>query len=103
MFGAALSELFAKLAKDRYTVQAAPGVFDDNVRLIIKMLDVCQSSLSFFGNEHGGLFIATLTQLIEKSKCPNLCCYMLAMARDWTLHRRESYTSSPSIEDEVDG
>lgn len=91
MFSAALSKLFAKLAKDHYTVQAAPGVFENNVRLIIMILDICQSSLSFLGNEHRRFFIVTLTQLIEKSKSANLCRYMLDTARDWALHRREPY------------
>lgn len=81
MFSAALSKLFAKLAKDYIAIRAAHGVCENNVHLIMMVLDICQSSLSFLGNEHRRFFIVTLTQLTEKSKSLNLCRYMLDMVR----------------------
>ena len=89
-FGASLMKLLSKLAKEHLQAQAPSNNYDHNTRLVTSILDICQLSASFLGDQRRWL-ILTLMTLVEKSKSLSLCKYMLDIARDWALHRREPY------------
>jgi len=89
-FSAPLMKLLNKLVKDHIQVQSATAGFESGVRLLTAILEICQISMSFLGDQRKYL-LAMLSQLIEKSKSASLCRFVLEMARDWALHRRESY------------
>ncbi|KAH9045426.1 hypothetical protein EDB85DRAFT_2130014 [Lactarius pseudohatsudake] len=89
-FGAPLMKLLNKLTKEHIQVQSATPGFESGVRLLTAILEICQISVSFLGDQRKYL-LAMLSQLIEKSKSASLCRFVLEMARDWALHRRESY------------
>jgi transformation/transcription domain-associated protein len=89
-FSALLVKLLNKLTKEHIQAQSASPGFESGVRFLTSILEICQVSVSFLGEQRKYL-LATLLQLIEKSKSASLCRCVLDIARDWALHRRESY------------
>jgi transformation/transcription domain-associated protein len=89
-FGTPFIKLLNKLTKEHIQVQSTTQNLESGVRLLTSILDISQISVSFLGEQRKYL-LATLFQLIEKSKSATLCRCMLDIARDWALHRQESY------------
>jgi transformation/transcription domain-associated protein len=89
-FSAPLMKLLSKLTKEHTQVQSATQGFESGVRLLTSILEISQISVSFLGEQRKYL-LATLFQLIEKSKSASLCRCVLDITRDWALHRQESY------------
>jgi len=91
-FSVPLMKLLNKLTKEHIhiQVQSATQGFETGVRLLTSILEISQTSVSFFGEQRKYL-LGALFQLIEKSKSASLCRFVLEIARDWALHRQESY------------
>ncbi|TFY70158.1 hypothetical protein EVG20_g2846 [Dentipellis fragilis] len=89
-FSAPLIKLLSKLGKEHVQAQTASSGFESSVRLLISILDICQVSAAFLGEQRRWL-ILTLATLVEKSKSLSLCRYLLDIARDWALHKRDPY------------
>ncbi|KAI0284236.1 FAT domain-containing protein [Russula aff. rugulosa BPL654] len=89
-FSLSLMKLLGKLTKEHIQVQTATQGFESGVRYLTSMLDISHISVSYLG-EQRKVLLATLIQLIEKSKSASLCRCVLDIARDWALHRQESY------------
>jgi transformation/transcription domain-associated protein len=89
-FSSSLMKLLGKLTKEHIQVQTATQGFESGVRLLTSMLEISHISVSYLG-EQRKVLLATLIQLIEKSKSASLCRCVLDIARDWALHRQESY------------
>ncbi|EGO01921.1 hypothetical protein SERLA73DRAFT_166433 [Serpula lacrymans var. lacrymans S7.3] len=89
-FSSPLMKLLSKLAKEH--VLSTPGAngLENGVRLMISILEICQLSVAYFGEARRWL-LSTLVVLVEKSKSPSLCRFILGLARDWALHRHDAY------------
>ncbi|KAF7301711.1 hypothetical protein MIND_00736700 [Mycena indigotica] len=89
-YSANLMKLLGKLAKEH--VNSTPGTngFDNSVRLLLTILDICQSSVAFLADQRRG-FLSTLVVLVEKSKSAPICTYILDLAKTWALVRLEAY------------
>lgn len=90
VFGAPLVRLLGKLTREH--VQSPPNSngYEAGVQLIIVILEICEMSVIFLGEQRKGLLTAVLV-LIEKSKSNSLCQEMLKIARNWALHQRDPY------------
>lgn len=96
-FAASLLRLFSKLAKDH--VNSAPNTsgFENGVRLITSIIDICKATIPHLG-EHRKAFFGAFTALTEKSKSTSLCRYMLDVMREWVLGKSDAY---PTMKDKV--
>ncbi|KAJ7638852.1 FAT domain-containing protein [Roridomyces roridus] len=85
-----LMRLLGKLAKEHVnSALAAPG-FDNSVRLIITILDICQLSVAWLADQRRWL-LSTLVVLVEKSKSSQICTYTLDLAKSWALVKQDTY------------
>nr|GAT59465.1 predicted protein [Mycena chlorophos] len=89
-YAANLMKLLGKLAKEH--VNSAPGTpgFENSVRLLLTILDICESSVAFLADQRRG-FLSTLVVLVEKSKSVPICNYILDLAKRWALVRLDAY------------
>ncbi|KAJ7068316.1 hypothetical protein C8F01DRAFT_1364679 [Mycena amicta] len=89
-YSANLMKLLGKLAKEH--VNSTPGStgFENSVRLLLTILDICQSSVAFLADQRRG-FLSTLVVLVEKSKSAPICTYILELAKTWALVRQDAY------------
>ncbi|KAF9485316.1 hypothetical protein BDN70DRAFT_848082 [Pholiota conissans] len=89
-FSQPLMKLLSKLTKEHiHSSPATPG-YDANVRLVTTILDICQMSVAFLGDQRRWL-LSTLCVFVDKSKSLTLCRYILDLARTWALHKQEAY------------
>ncbi|KAG2042802.1 hypothetical protein BDR03DRAFT_1058663 [Suillus americanus] len=96
-FSASLLRLFSKLAKDHVGSTPTTNGFENGVRLIISIIEICKATILHLG-DHRKSFFAAFTALTEKSKSPTLCHFSLDVMRDWALHTNEAY---PTMKDKV--
>ena len=89
-FSPVLMKLLSKFTKDHIHASPATPGYEVNVRLVMTILDICQISVAFLGDQRRWL-LSTLCVLVDKSKSLPLCRYMLDLARAWALHRQEAY------------
>ncbi|KAF9009027.1 hypothetical protein BDQ17DRAFT_1422200 [Cyathus striatus] len=89
-FSQQLMKLLSKLAKEHIQSSPPASGMDNGVRLLIAILDICQISVAFLGDQRRWL-LSTLVVLADKCKSPQLCRYMLDLARAWAMHRHEAY------------
>ncbi|KIJ57798.1 hypothetical protein HYDPIDRAFT_34782, partial [Hydnomerulius pinastri MD-312] len=96
-FSASLLRLFSKLAKDH--VNSAPNTsgFENGVRLITSIIEICKATIPYLGEQRKAFFGA-FTALTEKSKSLSLCRYMLEVMREWALAKNDTY---PTMKDKV--
>ncbi|KAI6151887.1 hypothetical protein BKA82DRAFT_2906299 [Pisolithus tinctorius] len=96
-FSASLLRLLSRLAKDH--VNSAPNAngFDNVVRLITSIIDICKATIPHLG-EHRKAFLGAFTALTEKSKSVSLCRHMLDVMREWVLGRNNTY---PTMKDKL--
>ena len=87
-FGAALMKVLSKLAKDHVqSVPNSPG-YENCVRQITIILDISQISIAHLGDQRRWL-LTSLVYLVDKSKSNPLCRYLLDMARNWALSKKQ--------------
>ncbi|KAF8640045.1 hypothetical protein AX17_001287 [Amanita inopinata Kibby_2008] len=87
-FCATLIKVLSKLAKDHIqSLPMSPG-YENTVRQIVLVLDICQLSVAYLGDQRRWL-LATLVFLVDKSKSVPLCRYLLEMARTWALSKKQ--------------
>jgi transformation/transcription domain-associated protein len=91
-FCASLMKQLSKLAKEHLqsTTNLNNGNFEAIVRLVISILEICQISVAFLADQRRWL-LSALVALVEKSKSPPLCRYMLDLARGWALHKHDAF------------
>ncbi|GLB33849.1 putative PI3 PI4-kinase family protein [Lyophyllum shimeji] len=89
-FSQLLCKLLSKLAKEH--IQTAPNsaAFENGVRLVKAVLEICEISVAFLGEQRRWL-LSTLVVLVEKSKSVPLCRYILDLARTWVKPKQEAY------------
>lgn len=89
-FSQPLMKLLSKLTKEHiHSSLTTPG-YETNVRLVTTILDICQMSVAFLGDQRRWL-LSTLCVFVDKSKSVTLCRYILDLARTWALHKQEAY------------
>ncbi|KAF9222005.1 FAT-domain-containing protein [Gyrodon lividus] len=96
-FSASLLRLFTKLAKDHVNSAPSTSGFENGVRLITSIIEICKATIPYLGDQRKAFFGA-FTALTEKSKSLALCRYMLDVMREWALARNETY---PTMKDKV--
>ena len=98
-FCANLMKLLSKLAKDHIQSSASTNAatFETLVRLLMSILEVCHIAVAHLGDQRKWL-MSTLVVLVDKSKSSPLCRYLLDIAKDWALNRRDAY---PSMKDKA--
>ncbi|EMD40733.1 hypothetical protein CERSUDRAFT_111311 [Gelatoporia subvermispora B] len=96
-FSLALMKLFSKMAKDYLQSSSTPNSHQPSqnghdliVRLLTAMLEISQSAVAYLGEQRKWL-IGTLQVLVDKCKNGNLCRFMLDIARDWVMNKRDPY------------
>ncbi|KAF8974524.1 hypothetical protein BDZ97DRAFT_2053099 [Flammula alnicola] len=89
-FSQPLMKLLSKLTKEHiHSSPTTPG-YETNVRLVTTILDICQMSVAFLGDQRRWL-LSTLCVFVDKSKSLALCRYILDLAKTWALHKQEAY------------
>ncbi|KAI6164899.1 hypothetical protein EDD17DRAFT_1802323 [Pisolithus thermaeus] len=96
-FSASLLRLLSKLAKDHVNSGPNANGFDNVVRLITSIIDICKATIPHLG-EHRKAFLGAFTALTEKSKSISLCRYMLDVMREWVLGKNNTY---PTMKDKL--
>ncbi|KAF8165306.1 hypothetical protein B0H34DRAFT_232712 [Crassisporium funariophilum] len=89
-FSQSLMKLLSKFTKEHIHSSPTTSGYDNNVRLVMTILDICQISVAFLADQRRWL-LSTLIVFVEKSKSLSLCRYILDLARNWGLHRQEAY------------
>jgi len=89
-FSSSLMKLLGKLTKEHLQSTLNANGFESGVRLLTSILEVSQMSVAFLGDQRRWL-LSTLVALVEKSKSLPLCRYMLDLARNWALHKHDTY------------
>ncbi|KAF8655244.1 hypothetical protein AX16_003148 [Volvariella volvacea WC 439] len=84
-----LQKVVSKLAKEHIASSPQPAN-ESSVKLLITLLDVCQTSVSYLGEQRRWL-LSTLVVLVEKSKSISLCRYLLDIARSWAFGKQDPY------------
>ncbi|EJF61235.1 atypical/PIKK/TRRAP protein kinase [Dichomitus squalens LYAD-421 SS1] len=88
-----LMKLLSKLAKDHIQSSASNGAaFETLVRLLIAILEVCHIAVAHLSDQRKWL-LSTLVVLVDKSKSIPLCRYLLDIAKDWAVNKRDAYPS----------
>ena len=88
-----LMKLLSKLAKDHIQSSSSNGAaFETLVRLLIAILEVCHIAVAHLGDQRKWL-LSTLVVLVDKSKSIPLCRYLLDVAKDWAMNKRDAYPS----------
>ena len=91
LYAAALMKLLSKLTRDHAAASDIRSPeYEGTVRLIMMTLKICQNAASF-ASEQRRTYLASLMLLVEKSNSPHLCQFLLDMARDWALVKRDAY------------
>jgi transformation/transcription domain-associated protein len=93
-FAPSLIKLYGKCLKDHNQIPFGTTGYDNTVRLIILILDICQIAIAHLG-DHRRNFHSGLTYAMQ-SKSPVLCQYILDMARSWALgpNRNDLYPTT---------
>ncbi|KAF5369949.1 hypothetical protein D9758_001009 [Tetrapyrgos nigripes] len=90
-FGAHLIKLLGKILKEHVNSSPAnPSILDSGVRLLITILDICQISMAFLGEQRKWL-LSNLVVMIDKSRNLHLSRYILDMVKSWTLVKHDTY------------
>ncbi|KAF7352758.1 hypothetical protein MVEN_01242100 [Mycena venus] len=89
-YAANLMKLLGKLTKEHVNSAPTSAGFENSVRLLIHILDICQLSVAFLADQRRWL-LSTLVILVEKSKSPMVCNYILDLAKSWALVKQDTY------------
>ncbi|KAI0638186.1 atypical/PIKK/TRRAP protein kinase [Trametes polyzona] len=86
-----LMKLLSKLAKDHIQSPSQNNpMYEGLARILIAILEVCHIAVVHLGDQRKWL-LSTLVVLVDKSKSLALCRYMLDIARDWAMNKRDAY------------
>ena len=96
-FAAPLMRVLSKLAREHATSSSTSEGYDAQVRLIISILKICQST-PMLPTDTKKIHFSCLMVLVEKSTSQTLCQFLLDMTREWALHRRDVY---PTMKDKA--
>lgn len=93
-FASNLMKLLSKLAKDHIQSSSSTNAqtFEGLVRLLMAILEVCHIAVAHLGDQRKWL-MSTLVVLVDKSKSGPLCRYLLDIAKDWAMNKRDAYPS----------
>ncbi|RPD67165.1 atypical/PIKK/TRRAP protein kinase [Lentinus tigrinus ALCF2SS1-7] len=93
-FASNLMKLLSKLAKDHIQSSSSTNAqtFEGLVRLLMAILEVCHIAVAHLGDQRKWL-MSTLVVLVDKSKSGPLCRYLLDVAKDWAMNKRDAYPS----------
>ncbi|TDL29737.1 hypothetical protein BD410DRAFT_736870 [Rickenella mellea] len=89
-FSSSLMKLLSKLAKEHMNSSPQTNGYESVVRLLTSILEICQITVMFLADQRRWL-LSTLVVLVEKSTSQSLCRFLLEMAREWALHKRDAY------------
>jgi transformation/transcription domain-associated protein len=89
-FSPPFMKLLSKFTKEHIHSSPSAQGYENNVRLVTTILDICQMSVAFLGEQRRWL-LSTLCVFVDKSKSASLCRYILDLARTWALHHQEPY------------
>ncbi|KAG8901590.1 hypothetical protein FRB99_005203 [Tulasnella sp. 403] len=97
VFAGGLMKALTKLTKD-YT-EGPPAAGNDLLVPPIKsILEICRSHVGFLG-ENRQTLLKAFVQLSEKSQSIALCRYLMDVAKDWTIEKRE--TMYPTLKEKA--
>ncbi|KAG7096929.1 hypothetical protein E1B28_004330 [Marasmius oreades] len=88
-FSQLLMKLLGKVLKEHINAPLST-VLDSSSRLLISILDICQLSMAFLGEQRKWM-LSNLVVMVEKSKNLPLCQYILNLVRTWTLVKQDTY------------
>ncbi|KAL6299677.1 atypical/PIKK/TRRAP protein kinase [Sparassis latifolia] len=89
-FSGPLMKLLYKLTKDHVASAPSTNGFDLNVRLLEAILHICRNAVVYLGDQRKHL-LNQMVFLVEKSKSGGLCAFMLDIAREWAMNKRDPY------------
>ncbi|KAF9075762.1 FAT domain-containing protein [Rhodocollybia butyracea] len=90
-FSPHLMKLLGKILKEHVSGSTAiTNVLDPSVRLIISVVDICEISMAFLGEQRKWLF-SNLVIMVDKSKNVALCRFLLDLVKSWCLVKRDLY------------
>ncbi|KAJ3722891.1 FAT domain-containing protein [Lentinula raphanica] len=89
-FSPHLMRLLGKILKEHVSTTTIVHVMDTSSRLLVSVLDICEMSVAFLGEQRKWL-ISNLVIMMEKSKNTALCRYILDLLKSWCLVKREIY------------
>ncbi|KAF5387961.1 hypothetical protein D9615_000446 [Tricholomella constricta] len=89
-FSQSLCKLLSKLAKEHIQTAPSSAGWENGVRLVKTVLEICEISVAYLGEQRRWL-LSTLVVLVEKSKSVPLCRYILDLARTWAKPKQETY------------
>lgn len=87
-FSASLMKLLGNKARDHLQSSPSAAGFENLVRLVTAILEISQIGVSHLGEQRKYL-LQSLVVLVEKSKSTTLCRYLLDLAKEWALKRRD--------------
>ncbi|KIK68099.1 hypothetical protein GYMLUDRAFT_36928 [Collybiopsis luxurians FD-317 M1] len=90
-FSPHLMKLLQKLVKDHVSNSTTiVNVMDGSVRLLISVLDICEISVAFLGEQRKWL-LNSLIAIVDKTKNLALCRYILDLAKSWCLVKHDIF------------
>ncbi|KAJ7781199.1 hypothetical protein B0H16DRAFT_1671541 [Mycena metata] len=89
-YASQLMRLLGRLAKENVGSTPTSTGYDNGVRLVIIILDIAKLTVASLADQRRWL-LSTLVVLVEKSKSPQICNYILDMARSWALVKQDAY------------
>jgi transformation/transcription domain-associated protein len=89
-YAANLMKLLGRLTKEHVNSAPTSTGFENGVRLLVHILDICQLSVASLADQRRWLLGALVT-LVDKSKSPQICNYILDLAKSWALVKQDAY------------
>ncbi|KAJ3865184.1 hypothetical protein EV359DRAFT_39363 [Lentinula novae-zelandiae] len=90
-FSPHLMKLLGKILKEHVSSSTTiVNVMDTSARLLVSVLDICEISVAFLGEQRKWL-MSNLVVMVEKSKNVALCRYILELVKSWCFVKREVY------------
>ncbi|KZT05505.1 atypical/PIKK/TRRAP protein kinase [Laetiporus sulphureus 93-53] len=89
-FSSPLMKVLSRLARDHIQTSPSASNFEAIVRMIMTILEISQIAVAYLGDQRKWL-LSTLVALVDKSKSAVLCRYMLDIAREWAINKRDPY------------
>jgi transformation/transcription domain-associated protein len=88
-FSALLLKVMRKVAGDQQCGE--PGEPEQAVSYLLPILDIVRTSISFMPPESRKGVLQGFIWLLERTQRLSVCSHLLDIARDWALHRQDSY------------
>lgn len=88
-FTTPLMKLLGMKVRDHIQSSPTTSGFETTVRQLTAILEISQIGVAFLADQRKFL-LSSLVQLIERSKSTTLCQFLLDMAREWALNKRDA-------------